>query len=80
LIFQIEQGGLLPALDRYTADVITESEHTVKAYADKDSLTLAVRAIVDLIKLSEFNADEVDTDMLKRHQAAIDRGDLQVTT
>ena len=31
------QGGLLPALDRDAADVITGSEHIVKAYADKHS-------------------------------------------
>jgi hypothetical protein len=46
LIFQIEQGGLLP--DRDAADVITGSEHILKAYADKHSLTAI--AIVDLIK------------------------------
>jgi hypothetical protein len=82
LIFQFEQGGLLPALDRDAADVITGSEHILKAYADKHSLTAT--AIVDLIKNvlknPEFNlnADDVDTDMLRRLQAAIDSGDLQV--
>ena len=40
------QGGLLPALDRDAADVITGSEHIVKAYADKHSLSAA--AISDL--------------------------------
>ncbi len=38
LIFQFEQGGLLPALDRDAADVITGSEHILKAYADEHSL------------------------------------------
>ncbi len=49
-MFQFEQGGLLPALDRDAADVITGSgsEHTLKEYADKHSLTDT--AIVDLIK------------------------------
>ena len=46
----IEQGGLLPALDRNPADVISGSEHILKAYADKHSLTAT--AIVDLIKMS----------------------------
>jgi hypothetical protein len=34
-MFQFEQGGLLPALDRLVdaADVITGSEHILKAYA-----------------------------------------------
>ncbi len=56
------------------------SEHILKAYADKHSLTAA--AIGDLIKNvlknPEFNSDEVDTDMLQRLQAAIDSGDLKV--
>jgi hypothetical protein len=64
----------LPAPDRDAADVITGSEHILKAYADKHSLTAT--AIVDLIKTvlknPEFNSDEVDTDMLKRF-----RGDLR---
>ena len=74
-MFQFEQGGLLPSLDRNAADVIIESEHILKAYADKHSLTAT--AIVDLIKNvlknPEFNADDVDTDMLQRLQAATDR-------
>jgi hypothetical protein len=79
-MFPFEQGGLLPALDRDAANVIIGSEHILKAYADKHSLTAA--AIVDLIKTvlknPEFNADDVDTDMLQRLQAAIDSCDLQV--
>jgi hypothetical protein len=47
-MFQFEQGGLLPALDRDAEDVITGREHILKACADKHSLTAAV--IVDLIK------------------------------
>ncbi len=72
----------MSALDRNAADAITGSEHILKAHADNHSLTAA--AIVDLIKNvvknSEFNLDEVDTDMLQRHQAqaAIDSGDLMV--
>ena len=42
LMFQSEQGGLLPALDRDAADVITGSEHVLKAYADKQSLRLEI--------------------------------------
>jgi hypothetical protein len=70
----------LPALDRAAAEIITGSEHMLKAYADKDSLTAA--AIVDLnknvLKNPEFNSDAIDTDMLQRLQAAIDSGDLKV--
>ena len=74
------QGGLLPALDRDAADVITGSEHIVKAYADKHSLSAAAISdlIKDVLKNPDFDADEVDTDMLRRLQAAIDSGDLQV--
>jgi hypothetical protein len=79
-IFQFEQGGLLPVLDRDAVDVITGSEHVLKSYADKHSLTAT--AIVDLtknvLKNPDFNANDVDTDMLQRLQAAIDSGDLQV--
>jgi hypothetical protein len=79
-MFQFEQGVLLPALDRDAADVITGSEHIFKAYAEQHSLTPT--AIVDLIKnvmkIPEFNADDVDTDMLQRLQTAINSGDLQV--
>ncbi len=68
----------MPALDRDAADVITGSEHILKACTDKHSLTAA--AIVDLIKTvlknPEFNSDDVDTDMLQRLQAAMDSGDL----
>jgi hypothetical protein len=80
LIFQFEQGGLLPALDRDAADVITGSEHILKAYADKHSLTATaiLDLIKDVLKNPEFNADDVDTNMLQRLQAAIDSGDLQV--
>ena len=55
-------------------------KHILKAYADKHALTAT--AIVDLIKNvlknPEFNADDVDTNMLQRLQAAIYSGDLQV--
>jgi hypothetical protein len=83
LIFQNEQGGRLPAQDRNAADVITGNEHIVKACADKHFFTAT--SIVDLIKhvfknpeFKVFNADEFDTNMLQRLQAAIDSEDSQV--
>jgi hypothetical protein len=83
LIFQIEQGGFLPALDRDAADVITGSEHIVKAYAmsilsQPQQSWMTVGLIKSVFKNPEFNSDEVDTDMLQRLQAAIDRDDLLV--
>jgi hypothetical protein len=85
MIFQIKQGGLIPALDRDAADVIKgsdSSEHIVNSYAEKHSLTS--RAIVDLIKMSlKIQSSmqtrltvQLDTSMLQRLQAAIDSGDL----
>ena len=74
------QSWFLPALDRDAADVITGSEHILKAYADKHSLTAtAINDLIkDVLKNPQFNADEVDTDMLQRLSAAIDGGDLQI--
>ena len=74
------QAGLVPALDRDSADVITGSEHIIKAFAAKHSLTAI--AIVDLIKNvlqnPAFNSCEVNSDMLQRLQASIDSGDLEI--
>jgi hypothetical protein len=65
-------------VDRDAADVITGSEHILKAYADKHTLTAtASGSHKNVLKNPEFNADDVDTDMLQRLQAAIDSGDLQ---
>ena len=79
-MYDIVQGGLLPPLDRDAADVLRGSEHIVKAYAEKHSLTAtAIKDLIsDVLKNPEFNADEVDTDMLRRLEAAIDSGDLKV--
>ncbi len=62
----------MPALDRDAADVITGCEHILKAYADKHALTATaiVDLIKDVLKNPEFNADDVDTDLLQRLQAA----------
>ncbi len=52
-----------------TADVITGSEHISKTYANKHSLTAtAIKDLIkDVFKNPEFNASEIDTDMLQRH-------------
>jgi hypothetical protein len=60
-MFQFEQGRLLLARDRDSADVITGREHFLKGYADRQSLTAA--AIVDLIK-SVLHADAVNLPLL----------------
>ena len=73
MISYLVQDGLVPPLDSKEASgIITVSEEIIKAYASKHSLN--ARAINDLIKdvlkNPVFNADEVDTDMLKRLQAS----------
>ena len=74
------QAGLVPALDRDSADVIKGSENIIKAFAAKHSLTAT--AMVDLIKNvlqnPAFNSYEVNSDMLQRLQASIDSGDLEI--
>jgi hypothetical protein len=80
MISYLVQDGLVPPLDKEASGIITVSEEIIKAYASKHSLN--ARAINDLIKdvrkNPAFNADEVDTDMLKRLQASIDSGDIQI--
>jgi hypothetical protein len=44
----VVQAGLVPALDRDSADVITGSEHIVKAFVAKP--LLKATEVVDLIK------------------------------
>ena len=60
--------------------IFTGSEEILKAFPSKDSLNARVinDLIKDLLKTPAFNADEVDHDMLKRQQASIDRGDIQI--
>ena len=67
-------------MDKEAAGIITSSEAILKQFSSKHSLPAS--AINDLIKEvlknPAFNADEVDTDMLQRLQASIDRGDVQI--
>ncbi len=74
-----EQGGLLPALDRDAADAITGSNHILKAFADKHSLTAA--AIVDLIKTDLKILNSIQTRLTLTCYSAfrvMDSGDLKV--
>jgi hypothetical protein len=74
------QEGLVPPLDIDAADVLTGSEHILKAVAGKHNLTAAAinDIIKDVLKNPKFNSDEVDTDMLKRLSEAIDSGDIKI--
>ncbi len=63
------QGGLVPPLHpEQTSGIISRSEQILKEYASKALLTAKdiIALIQDVLHNPEFNADDVDTDMLKR--------------
>ena len=80
MIHVFNQEGLVPPLDIDAANVLTGSEHILKACASKHNLTAAAinDIIKDVLKNPNFNSDEVDTDMLKRLSEAIDSGDIKI--
>jgi hypothetical protein len=72
------QDGLVPPLHPEEASgIITRSEQILKEYAKKALLTDKdiISLIQDVLQNPEFNADNVDTDMLKRFMDSIDSGD-----
>ena len=75
------QEGLVPPLHPEEASgIISRSEQILKEYASKASLKAKdiIALIQDVLHNPEFNADDVDTDMLKRFADAIDSGDLEI--
>ena len=75
------QDGLVPPLHpEEAAGIITGSEQILKEYAKKASLTAKdiIALIEDVLHNPDFNADDVDTDMLKRFADSIDSGDLEI--
>jgi len=60
--------------------MITGSEQILKEYAKKASLTdKDIKALIeDVLHNPNFNAEEVDTDMLQRFANSIDSGDLEI--
>jgi hypothetical protein len=77
------QEGLVPPLQPVeAAGLISRSEHILKQYASKASLTAKdiIALIQDVLHNPEFNSDDVDTDMLKRFADSIDSGDLEITS
>ena len=75
------QDGLVPPLDPQEASgIITGSEQILKDYASASSLTAKdiKRLIEDVLHNPDFNADDVDTDMLERFANSIDSGDLEI--
>ncbi len=71
---------MVPPLDQEASGNITGSEEILKAFSWKHSLNARVinDLIKDLLKNPAFNGDEVDHDMLKRLQASIDCGNIQI--
>jgi len=75
------QEGLVPPLQPVeAAGLISRSEQILKEYASKASLTAKdiIALIQDVLHNPEFNADDVDTDMLKRFADSIDSGDSEI--
>ncbi len=71
----------MPPLDPQEASgMINGSEQILKEYAKKASLTdKDIKALIeDVLHNPNFNADEVDTDMLQRFVSSIDSGDLEI--
>ncbi len=71
-----------PLYPKEASGIITRSEQILKEYAKKASLTAKyiIALIQDVLHNPEFNADDVDTDimMLKRFADSIDSGDLEI--
>jgi hypothetical protein len=75
------QDGLVPPLQPQEASgIITASEQIIKEYASKVGLNAQqIKTLIeDVLHNPAFNADDVDTDMLKRFSASIDSGDLEI--
>ncbi len=66
-MFPFEQGGLLPALDRNAADVITGSEHIRNAYADKHSLTAVHVGMAYAVQEVQYDCHPVGAFATKIH-------------
>ena len=60
--------------------IITGIEQILKNYASASSLNARdiKRLIEDVLHNPDFNAEDVDTDMLERLANSIDRGDLEI--
>ncbi len=75
------QDGLVPPLHPEEASgIILGSEQILKDYANKASLTAndVIALIENVLHNPNFNADDVDTDMLKRLANSINRVDLEI--
>ena len=72
---------MVPPLDPQEASgIITGSEQILKNYASASSLnaTDTKRLIEDVLHNPDFNAEDVDTDMLEQLANSTDSGDLEI--
>ena len=72
---------MVPPLDPQEASgIITGSEQILKNYASASSLNARdiKRLIEDVLHNPDFNAEDVDTDMLEQLANSIDSGDLEI--
>ena len=74
------QDKLIPPLAPEASGIITRSEQILKNYASAASLTAKdiKRLLEDVLHNPDFNADDVDTDMLELFANSIDSGDLEI--
>ena len=74
------QDKLISPLAPEAAGIITGSEQILKDYASASSLTARdiKRLIEDVLHNPDFNANDVDTDMLERFANSIESGDLEI--
>ena len=75
------QDRLIPPLDSHEESRLsTGSEHILKDYASASSLNAKdiKRLIEDILHNSDFNADDVDKDMLEQFANFIDSGNSKI--
>ena len=80
MLYRMQEGLVPPLHPEEASGLISRSEQILKEYASKASLTAKdiIALIQDVLHNPEFNADDVDTDMLKRFADSIDSGDLEI--
>jgi hypothetical protein len=76
----IQDGLVSPLHPEEASGLISGSEQILKDYASKASLNANdLKALIeDVLHNLNFNAEDVDTDMLKRFAASIDSSYLEI--
>ncbi len=76
----LPQAGLVPPLNGKASGILSGSEAILKKFAGQRALNAPTinKLIKDVLKNPDFNADQVDTDMLKRLHASINSGNIDI--